>query len=57
MDFWLCDLNEALKCINENYGHLGIVAESVVPSISGNGIVFNTTSGVICWDKHTNKII
>lgn len=57
MDFWLCDLNEALKCINENYGHLGIVVESVVPLISGNGIVFNTTSGVICWDKHTNKII
>lgn len=55
-DFWLCDLETALADLREYNGHLGMVAERVLPI--SNGFAFFMSSGkLLTWDRNTRKII
>jgi hypothetical protein len=55
-DFWLCDLETALADIRKCHGHLGMVAEKVLPI--PNGFAFFMSSGtLLTWNADTRKII
>ena len=54
-DFWLCDLETALADIREYNGHLGMVAERVLPIPNGFAF-FMSSREILTWDKDTRKI-
>lgn len=54
-DFWLCDLETALADIRECHGHLGMVAERVLPIPNGFAF-FMSSRTILTWDRNTRKI-
>jgi hypothetical protein len=57
MDFWLCDLDKALKKIKEEYGHLSFVVNKIEPSLSGTGLVFFLSSGSVFIYNHKTDTV